>query len=70
MIRCAGAASKFVRFAAAGLVIVAGVIVGVDVDQGHGDLPDQRRLRERPGLFTGAAVDVLGVKVGTRDQRA
>ena len=57
--------SKALRFAVAGVVIVAGVVVGVEVTKGGAYLQHQRRLLQRAGLFTGAAVDVLGVKVGT-----
>ena len=49
----------------AGVVIVAGVIVGVEVTKGAPTYPINVVYSSAPGLFTGAAVDVLGVKVGT-----
>ncbi len=57
--------SKVFRFAAAGLVIVAGVIVGVEVTKGTPTYTVNVVYTSAPGLFTGAAVDVLGVKVGS-----
>jgi len=57
--------SKVARFAVAGVVIVAGVIVGVEVTKGAATYPINVVYSSAPGLFTGAAVDVLGVKVGT-----
>jgi phospholipid/cholesterol/gamma-HCH transport system substrate-binding protein len=57
--------SKVARFAVAGVVIVAGVIVGVEVTKGAQTYPINVVYASAPGLFTGAAVDVLGVKVGT-----
>ncbi len=57
--------SKVARFAVAGVVIVAGVIVGVEVTKGAPTYPINVVYSSAPGLFTGAAVDVLGVKVGT-----
>ncbi len=41
--------SKVVRFALAGVVIVAGVLIGGGAHQGTGDLPAQRGLSERTG---------------------
>jgi phospholipid/cholesterol/gamma-HCH transport system substrate-binding protein len=57
--------SKVARFAVAGVVIVAGVVVGVEVTKGAPTYPINVVYSSAPGLFTGAAVDVLGVKVGT-----
>jgi phospholipid/cholesterol/gamma-HCH transport system substrate-binding protein len=57
--------SKVARFAVAGTVIVAGVVVGVEVTKGAPTYPINVVYSSAPGLFTGAAVDVLGVKVGT-----
>jgi phospholipid/cholesterol/gamma-HCH transport system substrate-binding protein len=57
--------SKVARFAVAGVVVVAGVIVGVEVTKGASTYPINVVYSSAPGLFTGAAVDVLGVKVGT-----
>jgi phospholipid/cholesterol/gamma-HCH transport system substrate-binding protein len=57
--------SKVARFAVAGVVIVTGVIVGVEVTKRASTYPINVVYSSAPGLFTGAAVDVLGVKVGT-----
>jgi phospholipid/cholesterol/gamma-HCH transport system substrate-binding protein len=57
--------SKVFRFGVAGVVIVAGVIVGIEVTKGTPTYPVNVVYTSAPGLFTGAAVDVLGVKVGT-----
>jgi phospholipid/cholesterol/gamma-HCH transport system substrate-binding protein len=57
--------SKVARFAVAAVVIVAGVIVGVEVTKGTPTYAINVVYSSAPGLFTGAAVDVLGVKVGT-----
>ena len=57
--------SKALRFVVAGVVIVAGVVVGVEVTKGAPTYPINVVYSSAPGLFTGAAVDVLGVKVGT-----
>ena len=45
--------------------IVAAVVVGVEVTKGAPTYPINVVYSSAPGLFTGAAVDVLGVKVGT-----
>ena len=58
-------ASKALRFALAGVVIVAGAVVAVEVTKGTPTYPVNVVYTSAPGLFTGAAVDVLGVKVGT-----
>ena len=47
------------------VVIVAAVIVGVEVTKGAPTYPINVVYSSAPGLFTGAAVDVLGVPVGT-----
>ncbi len=57
--------SKALRFAVAAVVIVAGVVVGVEVTKGTPTYPINVVYSSAPGLFTGAAVDVLGVKVGS-----
>jgi virulence factor Mce-like protein len=57
--------SKPFTFAVAAIVIVAGVIVGVEVTKGTPTYPLNVVYSSAPGLFTGAAVDVLGVKVGS-----
>ena len=57
--------SKVFTFAVAGVVIVAGVLVGIQVTKGKPTYPINVVYSSAPGLFTGAAVDVLGVKVGS-----
>lgn len=57
--------SKPFRFAVAAVVIVAGVVVAVEVTKGTPTYPINVVYSSAPGLFTGAAVDVLGVKVGS-----
>ncbi len=57
--------SKPVHLVVAGVVMVAAVIVGVEVTKGAPTYPINVVYSSAPGLFTGAAVDVLGVKVGT-----
>jgi virulence factor Mce-like protein len=57
--------SKAARFLVAGVVVVAAVIVGVEETKGTPTYPVNVVYASAPGLFTGAAVDVLGVKVGT-----
>jgi virulence factor Mce-like protein len=57
--------SRPVRFAVAGVFIVAAAIVGVEETKGAPTYPINVVYSSAPGLFTGAAVDVLGVKVGT-----
>ena len=57
--------SKPIRFGLAGVVLVAAVIVGVEVTKGKPTYPINVVYSSAPGLFTGAAVDVLGVQVGT-----
>jgi len=57
--------SKWLRLALAGIVVVAGAVAVIDFTRG----PPTYRLNavyaSAPGLFPGAAVDVLGVPVGT-----
>jgi virulence factor Mce-like protein len=57
--------SKPFTFAVAAVVIVAGVMIGVQVTKGTPTYPINVVYSSAPGLFTGAAVDVLGVKVGS-----
>ncbi|HWD56291.1 MAG TPA: MlaD family protein [Acidimicrobiales bacterium] len=57
--------SKVFRFAVAAVVIVAGVVIGVEVTKGTPTYPVNVVYTSAPGLFAGAAVDVLGVKVGS-----
>ena len=57
--------SKAARLALAGAVIAAAVVVGIDETKGAATYPIKVVYSSAPGLFTGAAVDVLGVKVGT-----
>jgi virulence factor Mce-like protein len=59
------AASKALRMAAAAVVVLAGVLVGVDVSRASATYPINAIYANAPGLFPGAAVDVLGVPVGT-----
>ena len=57
--------SKVFTYAVAAVVIVAGVLVGIQVTKGKPTYPINVVYSSAPGLFTGAAVDVLGVKVGS-----
>ncbi len=57
--------SKVFTFVVATVVIVAGVIFGIQVTNGAPTYPINVVYSSAPGLFTGAAVDVLGVKVGS-----
>ena len=57
--------SKAFRSVVAAAVIVGGVVVGVEVTKGTPTYPINVVYSSAPGLFTGAAVDVLGVKVGS-----
>jgi phospholipid/cholesterol/gamma-HCH transport system substrate-binding protein len=59
------ARSKVARFALAGVVLVGVVVVAVNVTAGPATYPLHVVYSSAPGLFPGAAVDVLGVKVGT-----
>lgn len=62
---CAGRTAKAVRFAVAAAVLGAAVIVGVEETRGAATYPINVVYSSAPGLFSGAAVDILGVKVGT-----
>ena len=57
--------SKAARFVVAGVVVVAAVVVGMKATRGTPTYPINVVYSNAPGLFTGAAVDILGVKVGT-----
>ncbi len=57
--------SKAARTATVVVVLVAGLLVAVGALRGAPTYPINVVYTSAPGLFTGAAVDVLGVKVGT-----
>ena len=57
--------SKPVRSLVTAAVLVAVVVVGIEVTKGKPTYPIKVVYSNAPGLFTGAAVDVLGVQVGT-----
>ncbi|HEY6473044.1 MAG TPA: MlaD family protein [Acidimicrobiales bacterium] len=57
--------SKPFTFVVAAIVIVAAVVIGVEVTKGTPTYQLNVVYSSAPGLFTGAAVDVLGVKVGS-----
>jgi phospholipid/cholesterol/gamma-HCH transport system substrate-binding protein len=57
--------SKVFTFAVAAVVVVAGVMIGIQVTKSTPTYPVNVVYSSAPGLFTGAAVDVLGVKVGS-----
>jgi phospholipid/cholesterol/gamma-HCH transport system substrate-binding protein len=57
--------SKWVRLGLAAVVVAAGVFLGVVETEGTPTYPLHAVYSSAPGLFPGAAVDVLGVKVGT-----
>jgi virulence factor Mce-like protein len=59
------AQSKAFRLAIAAVVVLAGIVVGVDVTRASATYPINAVYANAPGLFPGAAVDVLGVPVGT-----
>jgi phospholipid/cholesterol/gamma-HCH transport system substrate-binding protein len=59
------ARSKVARAAIAVVVVAAGIVVGLDVTQASASYPLKAVYASAPGLFPGAAVDVLGVPVGT-----
>jgi phospholipid/cholesterol/gamma-HCH transport system substrate-binding protein len=59
------AQSKALRFVIAGVVVIAGVFVVIDVTRGDATYPLNAVYASAPGLFPGATVDVLGVPVGT-----
>ncbi|MGH8982037.1 MAG: MCE family protein, partial [Acidimicrobiales bacterium] len=50
---------------AAAVVVLAGCLVGVEVSSGPTTYPVQAVFARAPGLFPGAAVEVVGVPVGT-----
>jgi|GEM_PF-1102562 len=53
------------RWAAAALVVAAATLAGVEATSGPTTYPVVARFAQAPGLFPGAAVEVLGVPVGT-----
>jgi phospholipid/cholesterol/gamma-HCH transport system substrate-binding protein len=57
--------SKALRWLVAGAVGAAAVVAGIEVTKSTPTYPIDVAYSSAPGLFTGAAVDVLGVKVGT-----
>jgi phospholipid/cholesterol/gamma-HCH transport system substrate-binding protein len=58
-------ASKWVRVGIAMVVLVAGVVIGVTATRASATYRINAVYASAPGLFPGAAVDVLGVPVGT-----
>jgi phospholipid/cholesterol/gamma-HCH transport system substrate-binding protein len=59
------AQSRALRTTLAAVIVVAGVVVGVAVTRASATYPLNAVYSSAPGLFPGAAVDVLGVPVGT-----
>ncbi len=59
------ARSRALRLAAAAVVLAAGVAVVIDETGAAATYPLEAVYQSAPGLFPGAAVDVLGVPVGT-----
>ena len=59
------AGSRYVRLGTAVVVLAAGIVVGVNVTRASATYPLNAVYSSAPGLFPGAAVDVLGVPVGT-----
>jgi phospholipid/cholesterol/gamma-HCH transport system substrate-binding protein len=57
--------SRPARLAVTAVVVVAAVVVGFEFTKTKPTYPINVVYSSAPGLFTGAAVDVLGVKVGT-----
>ncbi len=57
--------SKPARFGIAAVVVAAAAYFGITETQGPATYPLHAVYASAPGLFPGAAVDVLGVKVGT-----
>ena len=53
------------RLGTAVVVLAAGIVVGVNVTRASATYPLNAVYSSAPGLFPGAAVDVLGVPVGT-----
>jgi phospholipid/cholesterol/gamma-HCH transport system substrate-binding protein len=60
--------AKAIRIATLCAVLVAGLLVTVGLLRSSPTYPINVNYSSAPGLFTGAAVDVLGVKVGTVTQ--
>jgi len=59
------ARSRAVRLTLAGVMVVAAAAAGISFLQGPSTYPIKVVYSSAPGLFPGAAVDVLGVPVGT-----
>ncbi len=57
--------STVVRLVAAAVVLVAATVVVLDATRASATYPLNAVYQSAPGLFPGAAVDVLGVPVGT-----
>jgi phospholipid/cholesterol/gamma-HCH transport system substrate-binding protein len=57
--------SRWVRLGIAMVVLAAGVVIGVTATRASATYPVNAIYASAPGLFPGAAVDVLGVPVGT-----
>src|ERR1700733_5493714 len=57
--------SRVLRLGLAGVVLAAAVIVGLELTSGPSTYRINAVYASAPGLFPGAAVDVLGVPVGT-----
>jgi phospholipid/cholesterol/gamma-HCH transport system substrate-binding protein len=57
--------SKLVRSVIAGVLVIAAVVVGLDLTSGTSTYRLNAVYASAPGLFPGAAVDILGVPVGT-----
>jgi phospholipid/cholesterol/gamma-HCH transport system substrate-binding protein len=57
--------SRWVRVSIAVVVLAGGVVVGVTATRASATYPVNAIYASAPGLFPGAAVDVLGVPVGT-----
>jgi phospholipid/cholesterol/gamma-HCH transport system substrate-binding protein len=57
--------SRWVAVGIAMVVVAAGIVVGVTVTGASATYPINAVYASAPGLFPGAAVDVLGVPVGT-----
>jgi phospholipid/cholesterol/gamma-HCH transport system substrate-binding protein len=57
--------SRHSRSVLAGVLVIAAIAVGLDVTRGASSYRINAVYSSAPGLFPGAAVDVLGVPVGT-----
>jgi phospholipid/cholesterol/gamma-HCH transport system substrate-binding protein len=57
--------SRLTRSILAGVLVIGAVAVGIDVTRGPSSYRVNAVYASAPGLFPGAAVDVLGVPVGT-----